>query len=211
MSEIKLIVFDLWNTLAYKKNNSNHKSLQKMLDKTGSDIPMDKFVKIFENSTQTKKWKNEKYAYENLCKNMKLECNNKNINSLMIARRKVETKFSIYKNTIPMLKKLRKAGYSIGIISNSTPFVIKRLSKKTKILDYINFPLFSFDIGVVKPNLKLYKAMLKRAGAKPSETIMIGDNPDDDVFPARKLGINSIHYKNFKQLKKDFGHFGINL
>ena len=192
------------------KNNKNHKSIREMIDKTGTSISVDKLVKIFEESVQTKKWKNEWGAYENMCKNMKLECSEKNINVLMSARKKVERNPKNYIHTISMLKKLKNLGYKIGIVSNSSMFAIENM-KKNKLFKYIDYPVFSFEVGAIKPDVKLYKATLKRAGAKPGKTIMIGDNLKNDVLSPRKLGMNAIHYKNYRQLKKDFRKFGINL
>ena len=68
---IKLIIFDLWQTLAYRA--VKYSTTSEMLKKTKANIPKDKFIKIFENSIQTKKWKSKFEAYKNLCKNMGLE------------------------------------------------------------------------------------------------------------------------------------------
>ena len=52
--EIKLIIFDLWQTLAYRETSpSYHKRIIKLFN---LKINEKKFIKIFENSVQTKKW-----------------------------------------------------------------------------------------------------------------------------------------------------------
>lgn len=48
---IKLIIFDLNNTLAYR--DVNYSSTTKMLEVTKVDIPKDKFIDIFEEETIT--------------------------------------------------------------------------------------------------------------------------------------------------------------
>jgi len=57
---------------------------------------------------------------------------------------------------------------------------------------------------MVKPDPRIFKQLLKKTKCKPEEAIMIGDNPIDDARPAKKLGLNAITYKNYKQLKKEF-------
>lgn len=47
---IKLIIFDLWQTLAYR--NVNYSTTSKMLEKTKITIPKKEFTKVFENSLQ---------------------------------------------------------------------------------------------------------------------------------------------------------------
>jgi len=209
-NKIKLVVFDLWKTLAYKNGNYKHYPLRMMLKKTNTKIRLKDFVKIYENSIQLKKWDSKYEAYKNLCKNMGVEPNKKNINLFISLREAVELRTKIYVHVIPMLKKLKKQGYKIGLISNTCVFSIKHI-KKTNLLKCIDYALFSFDIGTIKPNLKAFRKMLKISKSKPGEAIMIGDKLGDDVIPPRKMGMNAIHYKDYRQLKKDFKKFGINL
>ena len=110
-----------------------------------------------------------------------------------------------------MIKELKSMGYQVGVISNSSVFAIDELDKRTNLVDLIDYPIFSFNIGEVKPHPKIYKTMLKKSKVKPEEIIMVGDKIKDDVAPPRKLGMNATHYKNYRQLKKDFSGFGINL
>lgn len=200
---IKLIVFDLWKTLVYR--DVKYSTIQQILDNTLCNIPKDKLVKIFENSIQTQIWNSKYDAYAHLCENMGLEKSKDNVNLLMNIRDNAEEKTKVYPHTIKMLKDLKKQGYKIGLISNSSVFAAEVVRKKTNVLDYIDYPLFSFEVGVIKPDLKIYKRMLEIAKCKPEETIMIGDNEKDDVIPSRKLGMKSILYTDHDSLKKGFG------
>lgn len=204
---IKLIVFDIWQTLAYRDLPENSsKTIRKTIK---SQIPYLEFVKIFEDSLQTKKWDSKFDAYANLCKNIKLPVTDENVNLLMSMRDDAENKTKEYEYTIPMLKQLKKSWYKIWLISNSSVFEIEHLKGKTKILDYIDYPLFSFDIGIIKPNPKIFEKMLKISWYKPEEIIMIWDKLVDDVRPPRELWMNSLLFENYEQLKKDLLNFGI--
>jgi len=206
---IKLIIFDLWQTLAYR--DVEYSTTSMMLEKTKADIPKDKFVKIFEESIQTRKWGSKFEAYENLCKNMGLEATEQNIKLLMNIRDKAEEETKLYPHTIPMLKQLREQGYKTGLISNSSVFAVEQIKRKTNLLEYIDYPLFSFDVGVIKPNLKFFMKMLEIAKCKPKETIMVGDKLNDDVIPPKELGMNSILYTDYETLKKELASFGISI
>ena len=206
---IKLIIFDLWQTLAYR--DVDYSTTSKMLEETRVEIAKDKFVKIFEKSIQTKKWNSKFEAYKNLCQNMDLETNEKNINLLIKIRDKAEAETKLYSHTISMLKQLRQQKYKIGLISNSSIFAVEQIKKRTNLLEYIDYPLFSFDVGIIKPNLQFFKEMLKISSYKPKETIMIGDKLNDDVIPPRKIGMNSIHFKNYEQLKQELKNFNITI
>ncbi|HRS42810.1 MAG TPA: HAD family hydrolase [Candidatus Diapherotrites archaeon] len=204
---IKLIIFDLNNTLAYR--DVNYSSTTKMLEVTKVDIPKDKFIDIFEESLQTRKWRKEYLAYKLLCKNMGLKTTKENIELLMKIRKDAEKKTKLYDHSIKLLKQLREQGYKIAIISDTSVFAIKEI-KKTKLLDYVDYPIFSFDVGVCKPNKKIYLEALKIIKCKPQEALMIGDNIIDDVLTPRKLGMNALHYKgNYEKLKKGLKKFKI--
>lgn len=204
---IKLIIFDLWQTLAYRDVEKG--STTQMLEQTWLSIPKKDFVKIFENSLQTKKRSNKYEAYENLCKNMGLQTTKDNIDLLMNIRDYAESKAKEYPHTIWMLSQLKKLWYKIWLLSNSSIFAIEILKEKTKILDYIDYPLFSFEVGTIKPDLAFFEKMLEITGYKPEEAIMVWDKLDDDVIPPRELGMNAILFENYEQLKSDFASFWI--
>jgi len=206
---IKLIIFDLWNTLIYKKVNLD--TYHKVLKEKKIKISKKKFVSIFEKSIQTKKWRNERQAYKNLCKNLGLKADKEYVGLIMNIRDEREESVNTYSHTIPILKKLKKQGYRTGIISNISFFSVKRVKKNTNFLKYIDYPLFSYIAGTVKPDKKIFRKMLRKARVKPEQALMIGDNYENDVKTPRSLGMKAVLYKNYPQLKKELKKFGIDI
>lgn len=205
---IKLIVFDLWRTLAHEDLEGKH-STSIMLESMKLGFSREKFIELFENSTQTKKWDKKTDAYANLCKHIGLTQDKKNIMLIKKIRDLAEKKIKPYSHTISMLKQIKKKGYKIGLLSNSTVFAVAQVKKNTKILEYIDYPLFSFNVGTVKPDLKFFRKILEISGCTPKEAIMIGDKKDADITPAKKIGMHTILYRDYETLKKDFTKFGI--
>ncbi|MFW5846598.1 MAG: HAD family hydrolase [Nanoarchaeota archaeon] len=208
---IKLIIFDLWQTLAYRRGDNGPRSIRTMLNKFNLGISIEKAIKIFEDSVQTKKWKSKFKAYQNLCENLKINAEEQNVRELMNIRDSAEEKLRLYSFTIPLLKKLRKQGYKIGLISNSSEFAIKKVKEKTDLLKYVDYPLFSYNVGVIKPSQEFFKTMLKTSKLKANECVMIGDKVLDDVIPPKKLGMYSIHFKGYADLKNHLLKLGIDL
>lgn len=102
---IKLIIFDIWETIAYRDlPERSSKTIRKTIK---SQIPYPEFVKIFEKSLQTKRWNSKFDAYANLCKNINLPVTDENVNLLMSMRDSAEDKTKEYEYTIPMLKQLK--------------------------------------------------------------------------------------------------------
>jgi len=206
---IKLIIFDLWHTLAHPYNTPG--TLHSTFEFFKPKLSKEKLRKIFENSTQKKIWKSEYNIYKNFLKNIKITTTKEAVNVIMAIREYEKSEAVLYKHVIPMLKKLKKQGYKLALLSNSTCFDCEHLEKKTKFIEHFDYPFFSYQHGMVKPNSRIFKQLLKKTKCKPEEAIMIGDNPIDDARPAKKLGLNAIIYRDYKQLKKDFKKFDINI
>ena len=97
--------------------------------------------------------------------------------------------------------KLKKQGYKIGVLSDQwhlsqEAIMPKRLYKKFSPV------IVSNEVGMRKPNPKIYKLLLKKLKLKPSEVLFI-DNQEWNTKPAKKLGIKTIQFKNNEQLFKD--------
>jgi len=205
---IKLIVFDLMKTLGFR--NVSYSITDELKKMSHSKVDRDKFIKIVEKSLELKKWKSKKAAYKNLCISIGLKPTEKNIKLLMNIKDSADSKIKYYDFTIPLLRKLKKLGYKVSMLSNNNVFQAEYM-KKYSMLKYFDYVLFSCQIGVLKPHPKIFKKMLKIARCKPEEMLMIGDSLKDDVIPSKKLGINSIQFKNISQLKKELKSFCIKI
>ena len=206
---IKLVVFDLWDTLAYR--GTGYGSTAHLMKMTNSRLPREKFIKIFEKSLQTKKWRSKHAAYMDFCKNLGLPATRANIEMLVKTRDRAESRAKIFFYSIRMLKKLRKQGYKTGMISNTSIFAIQKIMMKTKLLDHIDYFLPSYSARMIKPDPRIFKKMLGVAKVEPREAIMVGDKINDDVLPARRMGMHAIHFTNYNELRKRFMNFKIHL
>ena len=50
----------------------------------------------------------------------------------------------------------------------------------------------SAEAGCAKPDPKIFTMALDEAGCNASEAFMIGDRLDNDIIPARKLGMKAV-------------------
>lgn len=53
----------------------------------------------------------------------------------------------------------------------------------------------SDQIGISKPNLKLYQRACSEAGVRPSEAMYVGDHPENDIAPAKQLGMVAVRHR----------------
>ena len=66
----------------------------------------------------------------------------------------------------------------------------------------------SCEVGMRKPNPKMYKLVLKRLKISPKQALFI-DNQEWNTKPAKRLGEKVILYKDNKQLFKELDKLGI--
>jgi putative hydrolase of the HAD superfamily len=108
-----------------------------------------------------------------------------------------ETKFHelrVYDDVYEVLRELCNAGLTLGIISAG--WTVKQAEKivRLRITEFLDprAIFISDQIGISKPNPKLYKKACDAVGVDPREAMYVGDNPRADVEPAKKLGMVSV-------------------
>ena len=97
----------------------------------------------------------------------------------------------LYSDSEEILKYLYEKGYKIGIIANQSLGTDERL-EKWGILKYIDVVAASAELGVAKPDRAIFDSALEMAGCIPQEAVMVGDRLDNDIDPAKKLGMKTI-------------------
>ena len=60
------------------------------------------------------------------------------------------------------------------------------------LLPYIDLVVASAEEGVAKPDTRLFQIALRRAGCEAREAVMVGDRIDNDIRPARRLGMRTV-------------------
>ena len=88
------------------------------------------------------------------------------------------------------LKKLHET-YRIGIIANQYLGTAERL-RNYGLLPYIDLVISSEEEGVKKPDPRIFLKALRQAGCSADEACMVGDRLDNDISPAKKLGMKTV-------------------
>lgn len=89
------------------------------------------------------------------------------------------------------LLEILSAQYRLGIIANQGKNLENRL-ENLKILSYFSIVIASAEVGVAKPDKTIFELALERAGISPSEAIYVGDRVDNDMIPAKQLGMQTV-------------------
>ena len=104
---------------------------------------------------------------------------------------------------------LKNSGYKLGIISN----ILKPHTKYSKAKRWFkNFSpvILSCEVGLKKPDKRIYKLMLEKLRLNANECIYIDDRVKF-LETAKKLGMKTILFQNANQLRKELINNGIRL
>ena len=96
----------------------------------------------------------------------------------------------LYPDTMECLRILKKK-YKLGIIANQIPGAEKRL-EEMGIRRYFDVIVSSAEEGVAKPDPRIFNIALTRAGCAPEQAVMIGDRIDNDIVPAKQMGMKTV-------------------
>jgi len=93
-------------------------------------------------------------------------------------------------NIVPVIKSLA-SNYQLGIIANQPRQVIEIL-KNHNLLAYFRVHGISQIVGMSKPDPLFFQWALSQAKCAPQQAIMIGDRIDNDVSPAKSIGMKTL-------------------
>jgi putative hydrolase of the HAD superfamily len=109
--------------------------------------------------------------------------------------REARSKYLKSRKLVPGAKELLQALIGkvvIGIVTNNTVAEQKEKIASFGLAPLIDFMLVSEEIGVTKPDPRIFREALKRAGCLAEHAVMLGDSWNSDVRGAINAGIRPI-------------------
>lgn len=108
-----------------------------------------------------------------------------------------------------LVKKLSKK-HTLFTINNEAKEWMDIRVKKFNLHRYFKDFITSGYVGVAKPDLEIFKILIKRANVLPKE-IFFTDDQEKSIGPAQSLGINAVLFKAATQLKEDLVRLGVKI
>lgn len=87
-----------------------------------------------------------------------------------------------------------KGNYHLHLITNGFAEVQYTKLKEGGLSHYFEHIITSEEAGVKKPDPAIFKLALSKAGAIAHECLMVGDDPEVDIFGARSCGMHQVFY-----------------
>ena len=110
------------------------------------------------------------------------------------AYHETKTMLAPFPDVLPALRQLARTDLIRGVITAGL-----EIKQAEKLLRLGVYPLLtstaifiSDQIGISKPNPKLYRRACDELGVRPEETLYVGDNPRTDIDPANEVGMITV-------------------
>lgn len=107
--------------------------------------------------------------------------------------------WTLYPETLGVLKGLKEQGYELGIVSNFDSRLFNVL-RGLGIADVFDTVTISSLAHAAKPAPKIFQSALDKHAMDPDDAVHVGDSRRDDVEGARKAGMQAVLIERESQL-----------
>lgn len=87
-----------------------------------------------------------------------------------------------------------KRDFRLGIIANQHPPITQAL-ENYGVAGLFDVIVISETVHLFKPDPAIFQVGLDQAHIAPAEAVFVGDRPDNDIAPAKALGMRTVRFK----------------
>jgi len=200
MGELKALLFDVDDTLFSTTRfarSARRNAVRAMIDaglRLDEDVVYRELEEVISEFSS-----NYEHHYDKLLMRLPAEASEGVNPALIVAAGVVayhDTKFRglvPFDDVRPFLGVLRDAGLRVGVVTHG--WTTKQAEKLIRLglTDFLDPQaiFISDQVGISKPNPKLYLLALRRMGLEPGEAMVVGDNLAGDIAPPAGLGMRT--------------------
>ncbi|MFH0860092.1 MAG: HAD family phosphatase [Candidatus Altiarchaeota archaeon] len=118
--------------------------------------------------------------------------------------------FVINDSVSDIIGRLNREGYELLYLSNNRVGTVSFLEGRYDFLRMFKDGVFSFDVGFIKPDPRIYRALLEKTSSRPEECVFIDDKAEN-LKPAEKLGMRTIHFGEDTDITDELNRLGVGL
>jgi len=196
MSCLKGVLIDFGNTIAHVNQEDDKKfneEIASALADQGYERPVDEVTRVLNNAyreTTQGEVKDLEEFWRLFLRNLGIDGNLHLVNVLMeLQNRHIPTIFRLYDGAFEVLSVLGKK-YKLALVSNCA-IGLSNVIEAMGLNEFFEAVVLSYEVGVRKPESRMYHEALKRLKLNPSECIFVSDEISD-LEGARKIGLKTI-------------------
>jgi len=194
VKNIEVIFFDLFYTLVvpkYEEDEKNNEYHELCISRENWEEITEDEKLYYERATG--KIKNSSDIIRKILNKYGINKSESDIVKITKKRiKRFERTLSDVENTvIKTLECLSKDSIRMCLVSNAD--VIDKVGwTRSPIKKYFEDAIFSCDVGVLKPDKRIYEIALRKMKIEPENAVFIGDGGSNELYGAKKLGMHTI-------------------
>jgi len=189
--KIKAVIFDLFGTLI---DSFNAQEYRQILSEMASllSLPKDSFYDLWTGSFNQRAlgvFKTLEESFKFISNQLNTPVNVGGIEQATQIRLNYSKRTLVPRNdAITTLKQLKKLGFKIGLISDCT-YEIPLIWEETSLSQHFDSVIFSCNVGIKKPDPKIYHLACRALKVKPKNCLYIGDGSSRELSGALRVGM----------------------
>lgn len=183
--KIKLIIFDLWQTIA----DIPLKPIGEIYNICKPGVSLEKFISDIRGSDV---FTSNSDIEDTLLSFLSMYPEAININDCILKWKEITTESYLLEKSQEVLKKLSKK-YKLALCSDTDKYGFENFAFKEIFIMFDSF-FISYQKGIRKSNLELWRLIRKHySNLDPENILVVGDSEEEDIKPAKKM-----HFQTFK-------------
>lgn len=210
--KVTAILFDVGDTLHDLTNYTSIARkilIEKLVDQGVPIVDVNKSQKLFEEiirrhaKPHTDRFFLEVDFFEKLFEEMDAKVDARLLNFALVIYRGILRSFITPSAVvISTLSTLKGKAYKLGVVTDGSIDSTYEILMRLGITEFFDVIVVSEEVGIEKPNPKIFQEALIRLNARPSETMIVGDSLERDIKGGKQLGMVTVLIQRY-QLRKN--------
>ena len=199
MKEYTAVIFDLYGTLIDELMHpeANRIVYERTKDEMADALGVDRaeFAKGWADvmhERMTGGLPSTEAALLHICNGLGVEAGDDRVMAAVEMRLEYTRNFIIPRpGVLETLAECRDRGFKVGLISNCTEEV-SRLWDSTAFAPLFDAAILSFEVGMAKPDPRIYALATERLGVEAKVCLYVGDGSDGELSGAARAGMTAV-------------------
>jgi len=101
---------------------------------------------------------------------------------------------SLVPGALEVLARTRKAEYKTALIANVDDVSARNVIAFCDLEDYFDVMVISGEVGIEKPDARIFHLALDRLGVRAGNAVMVGNRINIDIHGAKQAGMRSVWF-----------------
>jgi HAD superfamily hydrolase (TIGR01509 family) len=115
--------------------------------------------------------------------------------------------YQLNEGTLDLVQELSQR-YDAYYLSDNVAERVEAVERRYRFLRLFKGGVFSHEVGVRKPDQRIYQLLLDKAQVDAGQVIFV-DDKDWALVPAGQLGMKTVLFRNSEQVRRELRRFGV--